>query len=148
MPKQTYSLKRTYIGKLVKGTDLLNGITGHITANKIQAGEIRGLGAVSRAVVWYYDQVKKKYEEIVFDRHMEILSLYGNVSIRDDEPFAHCHITLSDEKGQAFGGHLAEGTIVFASEIMIHEFDGEKIVREFDEETGLYLWNYQRELLL
>ena len=147
MSHQRYKLKHTYIGHLKRGTDLLKGLTGYIVKNKIQIGEIRGMGAVSKAVIWYFNQNTKEYEEIILDEHLEILSLYGNISIRDYEPFAHVHVTLGNRNGHAFGGHLADGSIVFAAEIMIHEYDGEKIVRERDEETGLYLWDYRQELL-
>ncbi len=147
MSHQSYKLKQTYIGQLKQGTDLLKGINDYIIKNKIQIGEVRGLGAVSKAVIWYFNQHTKEYETITFDEHLEILSLYGNISIRNYEPFAHVHVTLGNSKGHAFGGHLAEGSIVFAAEIMIHEFEGEKIVRERDEKTGLYLWDYRQELL-
>lgn len=147
MSHQSYKLKQTYIGHLREGSDLLKGITGYIVKNKIRTGEVRGLGAVTRAVIRYFNQETKEYETITFDDPFEILSLYGNISIQDYEPFPHIHVTLGDNKGRAFGGHLAEGTIVFLAEIMIHEFEGEKIIRERDEKTGLYLWDYRQELL-
>jgi hypothetical protein len=72
---------------------------------------------------------------------MEILSLMGNVSLKDDKPFVHAHITLADARGVAMGGHLAEGTIVFACEFMIEEYISDRaLVRYFDEKTGLFLW--------
>ena len=47
---------------------------------------------------------------------------------------------VSDENGNAFGGHLAKGTIVFASEFLIQSFEGAEFIREFDEKTNLRLW--------
>lgn len=148
MSHQSYKLKQTYIGQLKRGTDLLKGITDYIVKNKITIGEIRGLGAVSKAVVKYFNQSTGEYETITFDEHLEILSLYGNISIIEYDPFAHVHVTLGNKKGQAFGGHLAEGSIVYVAEIMIHEFEGKKLVRERDDKTGLYLWDYRRELIV
>ena len=49
-------------------------------------------------------------------------------------------MTLSDEKGNAFGGHLAQGTVIFACEIIVHAFEGPKLTRSYDETTGLPLW--------
>ena len=73
---------------------------------------------------------------------MEILSLIGNISLKDDKPFVHAHITLADQEGRAWGGHLAEGTKVFAGEFVIQEYLTEKpLVRHLDEETGLFLWD-------
>jgi predicted DNA-binding protein with PD1-like motif len=53
----------------------------------------------------------------------------------------HAHITLADDKGRVFGGHLASGTIIFACECVIEKFDGQAFRRIYDEETGLVLWD-------
>ena len=52
----------------------------------------------------------------------------------------HAHVTLSDEQGNAFGGHLAPGTVIFACEFVIQELAGDALTRGFDEQTGLPLW--------
>jgi predicted DNA-binding protein with PD1-like motif len=53
----------------------------------------------------------------------------------------HAHVTLADEDGRAFGGQLAEGAVVFASEFMIQKYQSEKtFIRHLDEESGLLLW--------
>jgi len=64
----------------------------------------------------------------------------GNVSLKDNSPFVHAHITLADKKANAYGGHLASGTVVFACEFMLEVFDGPVLQRDFDETTGLFLW--------
>lgn len=68
------------------------------------------------------------------------MNLTGNVSIRDGSPLVHAHVSLADYSGNAFGGHLAPGTTVFACEYIIQAFTGETLVREQDSETGLPLW--------
>lgn len=70
---------------------------------------------------------------------MEILSLKGNISIKDGEPFLHLHIVLSKEDFTCIGGHLYEAE-VFAFEFEIVEFEGNSFQRGFDEDTGLFLW--------
>jgi predicted DNA-binding protein with PD1-like motif len=73
---------------------------------------------------------------------MEIVSLYGNVSLKDGRPFAHLHVVLPDEQGNGKGGHLvAGGAPVFACEVTIEEYSGPELVRNFDEQTGLFLWD-------
>jgi len=71
---------------------------------------------------------------------MEITKLTGNVSLKDGQPMVHAHITLADEQGQAFGGHLAEGTRIFACEVIIEAYAGDIFERTWDETTGLSLW--------
>jgi uncharacterized protein len=148
MSNQIYKHKRAFVGRLPKGSDLLLGITDYIVKHKVTLGEVRGLGAVSRAVLQFFSQERREYETITYDESLEILSLYGNISIRDHDPFPHLHIVLGNKRGEAFGGHLTTGTIVYAAEIVIHEFDGKKLLRGRDPETGLYLWDIYTELIV
>jgi predicted DNA-binding protein with PD1-like motif len=142
-----YLVKRIIVGQLEKGSDLYNSVTRIIQENNIRAGRVTGMGAVQRAKLAYYDQKAMKYSEIELTEPMEIVSMYGNISIRDGKPFAHVHVVLSDEKGNGKGGHLLPGeTPVFACEITIEEYDGPELVRTFDERTGLALWNKEENL--
>lgn len=131
---------RIIIGKLSHGQDLLEAMTTICIKENITLGRVEGIGAVQRARLGYYNQSAREYQYIEFNNHLEITSLVGNVSVKDDKPFVHAHVTLSDEKGNAFGGHLAQGTRIFACEIIVHVFDGPKLTRSYDDVTGLPLW--------
>ena len=85
-------------------------------------------------------QKEKKYTKITKNEEMEMLSLSGNVSLFDDRPMTHTHITLSDAEGKTWGGHLMAGTKVFAAEIFIQELTGDNKSRKKDKATGLSLW--------
>ena len=135
-----YKIKRTIIGQLPHGTDLLEGLTQFVQKENIRCGRIHGIGATTHAIIAYYDQNTKKYNSMEFKGGMEILNLIGNVSIRDGKPFVHVHILLSDPQGKVFGGHLMPGTKLWACEVFVDEFDGEELVRGQDEKTGLFLW--------
>ncbi len=141
MAAKEYTRKRTFVGRIPHGSDLLNSLTDFVKEKGIKLGRLQMIGAVQRAVAGFYDSEAEKYENFVFEKPMEVLSLVGNVSLKDGQPFIHAHITLSDEKGQSFGGHLMEGTIVFAAEFIIEELEGENLEREFDKTTGLALWD-------
>ncbi len=136
-----YERKRTFMGRIPYGEDLLASLTGFAREKGITKGRLQMIGAVQGAVVGFYDSRSGKYEDMVFDKPMEVLSLTGNISLKDGEPFVHAHITLGDDKGQSFGGHLMAGTVVFAAEFIIDEFEGKDLEREYDETTGLALWN-------
>ena len=136
-----YTLKRTYIGQLPHGSDLYGSLSGIVVQENIRMGRIQAIGATTHAVVAYYHQESRKYLPVEFTGGMEILSCIGNVSLRDGKPFVHVHITLGDAEGKAIGGHLMPGTTVFACEVNIEEFEGESLVREHDERTGLHLWS-------
>ena len=131
---------KTFMGKLAHGADLLEELTLICKDNNIWLGRVEALGAVQKAKIGYYDQDKRQYNFIDIDKHLEITNLVGNISLKDGKPIIHAHITLSDSEARAFGGHLAQGTIVFACEFVMEAFDGPKLLRGLDEQTGLPLW--------
>ena len=131
---------KTYIHRVTHNADLLEELTSLCIQNNITLGRIEGLGAVQKAGLSYYNQDKKVYEFFEINQHLEITCLIGNVSLKDGNPLVHVHITLADNRGNAFGGHLARGTIVFACEVSIQAFEGDKLIRVFDNTTGLPLW--------
>ena len=132
--------ERTFMGRLKFGGDLLEELSAVCEQNDIRLGRTEALGAVQKARVGFYNQKDRKYEFLEIDKPLEITSLTGNISLRDGKPVVHAHVTLSDSKGNAFGGHLAPGTIVFACEFIVHSYDGPEYVRDYDEDTGLPLW--------
>ena len=105
---------KTFIGKLSHGMDLLEEMTALCIKENISLGRVEGIGAVQKARIGYYNQEVREYQHMEFNSHLEITNLVGNVSIKDNKPFVHAHVTLADDKGNAFGGHLAPETIIFA----------------------------------
>ena len=132
--------KQIFMGKLDYGSDLLEGLAAICQKEDIYLGRVEAIGAVQKARLAYYDQKEREYCFFKIDKHLEIASLLGNISIRDGKPMVHAHSTLADKDGHAYGGHLAPGTIVFACEFVITAYDGPEFVRDYDEETGLPLW--------
>lgn len=141
MSRKQFSLRRTYIGRLPQGADLLEGITKICKEENIKLGKITAIGAVKKAVIAIYDQVEKKYNNIELNQRMEMINCIGNVSLLNGQHFVHCHITLADDQGRCFGGHLMFGTEIFVCELIIEEFEGEPVERVYDEASGLSLWH-------
>ena len=132
---------RSFMGRLAKGDDLLQSLEKLCREHDITLGEIRAVGAVTRARVGYYDQGKREYNFLELDQPLEILALVGNISLKDGQPMVHAHVTLGDGTGRTYGGHLGEGTPVFACEFAIYEHLADQtLTRQLDPETGLTLW--------
>ncbi|MDI1472434.1 MAG: DNA-binding protein [Thermodesulfovibrio sp.] len=136
---KNFNVKRVLQGRLYKGEEIVSSIVKFLKEKSITSGLISGIGAVTRVKIGYYEQREKKYISHEFNEPMEILSLKGNVSIKDGEPFPHIHIVLSKEDFSCIGGHLYEAE-VFAFEFEVIELDGISFERDFDEDTGLFLW--------
>jgi predicted DNA-binding protein with PD1-like motif len=141
MTQDSYKTKRIFTGRLPMGADLYESISRICTEEDIKIGKITALGAVTKAAVAYYEQEKKEYRPITFDKHLEILNCTGNVSLKDGKPFVHMHATFADSQGSVLGGHLTAGTLVFACEVTIEELEGKALDRRPDQISGLNLWD-------
>ncbi len=86
-------------------------------ANHINLAWLSGVGAVSKANIRYYDQPVQKWIDLELDQKLEVAGMWGNVSLLNGEPIVHVHIALADREGRCYGGHLADGTLVFNLEI-------------------------------
>jgi hypothetical protein len=135
-----YDLKRSFLARLPHDADLLGAARDCFARHNVRMGAFMAIGAVKRARVSFYDQSRKVYEEETIDRPAEILSCTGNISELDGEIFAHAHVVLSFADGTTRGGHLLEGTPVFAGELFGFVLDGEQLQRAYDPVTGLKLW--------
>jgi len=136
-----FKLGKIYQGQLKKGNDIAQGLTKFLKDNKIKAGIIKGIGAVESAKLGYFNQQTKEYEERYFNENMEIVSLTGNISLKNDEPFPHLHAVFSKKDFSLVGGHLLSDTLVYAFEFEIVAFEGQPHIREFDQVIGLFIWN-------
>ncbi|MGA1862262.1 DNA-binding protein [Deferribacter thermophilus] len=137
-----YNLKEICRTRLKKDDDLYFGIMDLIEKLNIDSALVLGIGAVQRANIAYFNQKNKSYENFHYNEPMEILSLKGNVSIKDNKPFGHFHISLGRSDFSVVGGHLLPDTIVYACELDILILDGKKLIRDFDPATELYLWKF------
>lgn len=134
---------RTFAAKLDYNSDLLETLNKICLDENIKAGTVSIIGAVSSLKLGFFDQVLKEYiyTTYAYDEPMEIASCIGNISIKDSRPFCHLHIIAADRKGKCIGGHLVQGTAIYAGEVFIQELLGEDLKREIDEQTKLTLWN-------
>ncbi|MEO0142947.1 MAG: PPC domain-containing DNA-binding protein, partial [candidate division WOR-3 bacterium] len=73
-----------------------------------------------------------------FKGEYEFTSFLGNISYFEEEPVIHIHVTITDKRFNAYGGHLFFGYVPATLEIIIFPFD-KKLLREKDTDTGLNL---------
>ena len=127
--------------RLNKGEEVIEAVTELCRNENIKLASVTGIGAIDHAVLGLFRVSDKKYIKNTFDCNLEIASLVGNVSRKDGEVYLHFHAVVSDENGNAFGGHLSEAKISATAEIVLHIVDGE-VGRRFDEDTGLNLLKF------
>jgi predicted DNA-binding protein with PD1-like motif len=109
-----------------------------LAKHRIGYATLTGLGAVSRATVAYWNADTRQYEHHVLDEQLEVVSLIGNVSVKDGAPFTHIHVTLGGSDLSIRGGHFIDATINPNLEIWVRP-EAAILQRTLDETSGLYL---------
>jgi uncharacterized protein len=135
-----FSRGRRVVARLPHGGDLLAEVARVADERGILMAELRGIGALQRARLAFYDQSAHEYGEFAVDSPVELVGLMGTITRRDGGTAVHAHATLAGHDGACLGGHVAPGCVIFACELVLQELVGEPLERELDEQTGLPLW--------
>lgn len=119
------------VERLHEGEDLKKSIERIVSKHEIQAGCVLSLvGSLHTAVLRMAGakQIKEWNGE-----HYEIVSATGTVSKQGN----HIHISISDEEGNVFGGHLKDGCVVNTTvEVVIAVLPAFEFTRLVDASTG------------
>lgn len=130
-----------WLVRLEKGEKLVESLLEIARTENIKGAWLSGLGAAQSAELGFYDLESQEYRFQTVNKLMEITSLQGNVAWLDGEPVLHIHGTFSDDKLQAFGGHVKELVVGGTCEVLLHRWYGEQLERQTDPATGLNLLN-------
>jgi len=134
-------LGRVFFVRLLEGEDLLDAVNLVAKNSRVKAGFFFLIGTLKKTNVGFYRE--GKYETIRVKGPLEIVSCVGNVSLKDNKPFAHAHVAVSNEKGEVLGGHVMPGCIIAASgELVMVEATDVRLVRKMDDKTKLFLWSF------
>jgi predicted DNA-binding protein with PD1-like motif len=129
---------KTYLLVFHTGQEVMKGLLAFARKHKFVAGHLTGIGAISDAVIGYFDPHKKAYLRIREKGQHEVLSLTGNLALYKGEPFFHVHVALGLRDGSARGGHLFEATVRPTVELVLTAYP-RPVRRKIDPETGLPL---------
>ena len=133
---------RHIVGRMLRGSGLQDAFCNLVDEHGLRTAWVNAIGAFEWIELTEYDQTERRYEEAHRFERCELLSMQGNLSERDGEPFWHLHATVSvreDGRDVTYGGHVVDGSI-FALEFRIDCFDELSLRRANDEATGLQLW--------
>jgi predicted DNA-binding protein with PD1-like motif len=122
MKGEQLSVARTFKVTFGQGDDLVAGLTEFAAKNHIAAAQITGLGGFITATLGWGDSAKGwAFKQTVIDQKCEVVSLVGNISIRDGNPYVHIHVVVSFPDGSTKGGHLIDARISPIAEIFVVE---------------------------
>jgi predicted DNA-binding protein with PD1-like motif len=125
--------------RLLENDDLIESVKKKAQESNIRAGAFILIGSIKHAVLGYYRD--GEYKNTKFEGPLEVASCTGNVAVDEKgETVVHAHVVVTNEKGEAFGGHLMTDSPVGATaELILIEAAGISMVRAFDEKTKLGL---------
>ena len=130
---------RICFSRLLEDEDLVESIKERAEQSGLKAGVFILIGTLKHTVLGYYKEGEYKTKRL--EGPLEIASCTGNIAVDEQgELIIHAHVVVSNEKGEAFGGHLMKGSSVGATaELVIIEASGINLQRAFDEGTKLKL---------
>lgn len=130
---------KTYALIFQTGDELAEGLKQFAAEQKLAGSSFKAIGAFSAVKLAWFDWQSKKYKTSV-DLHeqVELLSLIGDVALKDGKPQVHAHAVVGKSDGTALGGHLMEATVRPTCEVILTE-SPQHLQKQFDPESGLAL---------
>src|SRR2546427_5506890 len=127
---------KTYLLVFHTGQEVMDGLLAFARKHNLVAGHLTGIGAISDAVIGYFDPQKKAYLRTPEKEQAEVLSLTGNLALYNNQPFFHVHVALGLRDGSSRGGHLFSMTVRPTVE-MVLTASPPSVRRKIDPETRL-----------
>ena len=124
--------------RLGKGEEIVTTLTKTLREEKIPGGFFFGLGVGKDLELGFFDAHKQTYIRKEFNDEYEFTSFSGDISTISEELSIHCHVTITVNRFNAFGGHLFRGTVPATLEIIVFPFST-TLTRKKDDTTGLNL---------
>lgn len=150
MQSASGKISRVIAVRLSPGEDLLEGLTEACKQHSLKNGLIMtGIGSLRSARVFNPVPLPDKKigygygEPIALAGPIELLATGGMICQGDDgQTLFHAHVSLSDQNGGAWGGHLIEGNrVLITADFVLGEVDGMNMGRSYNEEAELMLFN-------
>ncbi len=131
--------QKTYVLVLSKGEEVVAAIEEFARSQQLAAAQITAIGALSDAVLGFFDWETKDYVRIPVNEQVEVVSMIGDVALGPDgKPALHPHIVVSRRDGSAMGGHLLQAHVRPTLEVVLTE-SPKHLHKRKDPESGLAL---------
>jgi predicted DNA-binding protein with PD1-like motif len=131
--------QRTFVVVLETGEEIVASLQQFAERENVHTASFTAIGALSDAVLLYFDWQKKDYQKIPVREQVEVASLIGDVAEDPKgKPALHIHIVLGTRDGSAKAGHLGEGHVRPTLEVVVTE-NPAHLRKVKDAETGLAL---------
>jgi hypothetical protein len=130
---------KTFVLIFETGDELSSGLKKFAKEQKLASSSFKAIGALSAVKLAWFNWETKKYMPVVqLEEQVELLSVIGDIALKDGEPQVHAHVVIGKSDGTAHGGHLLEAHVRPTREVVLTE-NPEYLRKEMDAESGLAL---------
>jgi predicted DNA-binding protein with PD1-like motif len=130
--------QKTYALVFDTGDEVAGGLLDVARRKHLAGSHVTAIGAFSDVTLGYFDWEKKDYQKIPIREQVEVVSLVGDIALKDGEPKVHAHVVIAKSDGTAHGGHLLEAHVRPTLEVIVTEEPG-YLCRRHDPVSGLAL---------
>jgi predicted DNA-binding protein with PD1-like motif len=117
---------------LRQGDDVIANIENLAKIENIPSASFSGIGFASDAPFGFYDFKAKKFNPKTFNK-VEMGSLTGSVAWNEKGPSIHIHGVATDEKFNAYGGHILSLHVGTGSMEIYVTVNDEKLQRKIEQ---------------
>ena len=137
--RQIAAEPKTFALILETGDEVLSSIKRFAQEHNLAGSSFKAIGALSQVKLGWFNWETKKYQTAVaLDEQVELLSLIGDVALKDGEPQIHAHLVVGRKDGTAHGGHLLSATVRPTCELILTE-SPQHLQKQIDPESGIAL---------
>jgi hypothetical protein len=102
------------------GDEILSGLYDLVAKKHITSGHITGIGGLAPgALLGWGDPELGGFKKVEIKDKTEIVSLIGDISLRDGQPYVHIHMVVGSSDGSTKAGHLLEAHIAPVGELTV-----------------------------
>jgi uncharacterized protein len=95
--------QKTFAVIFDKGDEFVRELTSFAQENELGASHFTAIGAFRDVTLGYFDRNTKKYKEILIVEQVEVLSLVGDIALKDKDPQIHAHVVVGKADGTSHG---------------------------------------------
>ena len=130
---------KTYVMIFETGDELAAGLKQFASEQKLAGSSFKAIGALASVKLGWLNWETKKYQpSVALDEQLELLSMIGDIALKDGEPQVHAHVVVGKADGTAHGGHLQQAIVRPTCEVVLTE-SPTHLQKQMDPESGIAL---------
>jgi len=137
--KQIDQEPKTFAVIMDTGDEIVDSLKKVAASEGLAGSSFKAIGALSHVKLGWFNWERKNYEVAKeLNEQIELLSLIGDIALKDGQPQIHAHLAVARRDGTVYGGHLLQATVRPTCELILTE-SPEHLQKRFDSESGLAL---------